>query len=129
MNAYSWGTLADDYTYLEDIGRNVANWGRGIVNLNKGRGGRGPRGRSVLPPKCETLRVQLAARDIEIRFVPDGMEKRRLSQSSWDVRCVDSRVYVSIGSYINLFPLRLCGIAAREQNENCILDCGICVPP
>lgn len=93
MNTYTWGTLADDYVFLEDVGRNVAGWGREIVSSGKstrGRGGgRGGGGRRAeLTPKCEALRVQLAARDIEVRFVPEGMEKRRLSQSVWDVRCV-----------------------------------------
>ncbi|KAG9098899.1 hypothetical protein FRC06_005854 [Ceratobasidium sp. 370] len=88
MNTYTWGTLADDYVFLEDIGRNVASWGRDIVGTGKGRGGRrgGKGGRTALTPKCETLRFQLAARDIDINFVSEGMEKRRLSQSVWDVR-------------------------------------------
>ncbi|KAG8721169.1 hypothetical protein FRC08_015282 [Ceratobasidium sp. 394] len=88
MNTYTWGTLADDYVFLEDIGRNITGWGRDIVSTGKGRGGRrgGKGGRAALAPKCEALRVQLAARDIEISFVSEGMEKRRLSQSVWDVR-------------------------------------------
>ncbi|KAG8749309.1 hypothetical protein FRC12_013477 [Ceratobasidium sp. 428] len=91
MNTYTWGTLADDYVFLEDIGRSATSWGRNIISTGRGRGGgragRGGRGgRSALTPKCETLRVQLAARDVDINFLPEGMEKRRLSQSVWDVR-------------------------------------------
>ncbi|CAE6536942.1 unnamed protein product [Rhizoctonia solani] len=78
MNEYNWGALADDYSYLEDLGRDVATWGR---DLSKSRG-KG-KGRS---PKLEALRVQLAARDVRIQFVAEGMEKRRLNQSSWDPR-------------------------------------------
>ncbi|GAB1519600.1 hypothetical protein RhiTH_002668 [Rhizoctonia solani] len=78
MNEYGWGALADDYSYLEDLGRNVATWGR---DLSKGKGKW--KGRS---PKLEALRVQLATRDIKIQFVAEGMEKRRLNQSSWDPR-------------------------------------------
>ncbi|KAG8746779.1 hypothetical protein FRC10_003762 [Ceratobasidium sp. 414] len=88
MNTYTWGTLADDYVFLEEIGRNITGWGREIVSTGRGRGGRrgGKGGRAALTPKCETLRVQLSARDIDISFVSEGMEKRRLSQSVWDVR-------------------------------------------
>ncbi|CAE6450135.1 unnamed protein product [Rhizoctonia solani] len=78
MNEYGWGTLADDYSYLEDLGRDVATWGR---DLSKGKG----KGKWK-SPKLEGLRVQLAARDVKIHFVAEGMEKRRLNQSSWDPR-------------------------------------------
>ncbi|KAH7343264.1 hypothetical protein B0J17DRAFT_641650 [Rhizoctonia solani] len=80
MNEYGWGTLADDYSYLEDLGRDVATWGRDL-SKSKGKG----RWKS---PKLEALRVQLAARDVKIQFVAEGMEKRRLNQSSWDPRYV-----------------------------------------
>jgi hypothetical protein len=101
MKTYTWGTLADDYVFLEDVGRSAANWGREIVSNGRGRGGaRGGRGggRGALTPKCEGLRVQLAARDVEIGFVAEGMEKRKLNQSVWDVRCVVC-VYGSMKSY------------------------------
>ncbi|KAJ1309184.1 hypothetical protein OPQ81_004853 [Rhizoctonia solani] len=78
MNEYNWGTLADDYSYLEDLGRNISSWGR---DLSKGKG----KGKWK-SPKLEALRVQLAARDVRIQFVAEGMEKRRLNQSSWDPR-------------------------------------------
>ncbi|CAE7154057.1 unnamed protein product [Rhizoctonia solani] len=78
MNEYSWGTLASDYSYLEDLGRSAASWGR---DLSKGKG----KGKWK-SPKLEALRVQLAARDVKIQFVAEGMEKRRLNQSSWDPR-------------------------------------------
>ncbi|QRW02244.1 hypothetical protein RhiLY_01241 [Ceratobasidium sp. AG-Ba] len=96
MNTYTWGTLADDYVFLEDIGRKAIDWGRDIVNTGRGRGGKrgGRAGRGVLSPKCESLRVQLAARDIGISFVAEGMEKRRLSQSLWDVRT--KTVYLTV---------------------------------
>jgi hypothetical protein len=80
MNEYSWGALADDYSYLEGLGRNVATWGR---DLNKGKG----KGK-WRSPKLEALRVQLATKDVKIQFVAEGMEKRRLNQSSWDPRYV-----------------------------------------
>ncbi|KAG8688233.1 hypothetical protein FRC11_005815 [Ceratobasidium sp. 423] len=100
MNEYNWGTLADDYSYLEDLGRNAAGWGR---DLSKGRG-KG-KGRS---PKLEALRVQLAARDIKIQFVAEGMEKRRLNQSSWDPRT--KTIYLTVEFIFHLegqSPIRI----------------------
>lgn len=88
----------DDYTFLEDVGRHVSNWGREIARGRLGHGetrdrgqgrGRG-RGASMTmgPPKTkrEILKVQLEARDIDMDLLPMGMERRKLNQSSWDVK-------------------------------------------
>ncbi|KAG9039603.1 hypothetical protein FRB95_009183 [Tulasnella sp. JGI-2019a] len=137
MNQYGWGTMMNDYTFLEGVGRSITQWGGEIAKLPNGRGhgrGRG-RGRGVgrgrggtadagwggrvarkaegdandevdaeetialnglaagrgygMAPaqsKLEVLQTQLSLRDIRMDVLPEGMEKRRLNQSSWDLR-------------------------------------------
>ncbi|CUA67785.1 hypothetical protein RSOLAG22IIIB_03214 [Rhizoctonia solani] len=106
MNEYGWGTLADDYSYLEGLGRNVATWGR---DLSKGKG----KGKWK-SPKLEALRVQLAARDVKIHFVEEGMEKRRLNQSSWDPRT--KTVYLTVEFVFHLQDSQPIRILTHRNN-------------
>ena len=110
MNQYGYMSLMNDYTFLEDVGRQVAEWGREIVqggyshsgeNSRGGRGrGRG-RGRGIAGGmrggvghayagrnKRETLKMEMDFRDIEIDMLPAGMERRTLNQSTWDIKYV-----------------------------------------
>jgi hypothetical protein len=100
MNKYGWGNMANDYVYLEEVGRKAAEWDHDIVKggflasavvAGRGRGrgrGRGARGapRDVGRGKRDVLKMQLDARDIDMEMLPAGMEKRRLNQSTWDVK-------------------------------------------
>ncbi|KIO30946.1 hypothetical protein M407DRAFT_20070 [Tulasnella calospora MUT 4182] len=161
MNRYGWGTLMNDYTYLEGVGRKVGEVGGDIRKLKGGRGrkvrerggargGRGGRGRGgaglggrqggkasgtdeedessssdsssdeddsrsneaptsgdrrgqhdlapnglpvsrghgLAPPgsKLEILQKQLALRDIKVDFLPEGMARRKMNQSFWNVK-------------------------------------------
>ncbi|RPD67279.1 hypothetical protein L226DRAFT_499328 [Lentinus tigrinus ALCF2SS1-7] len=109
MNQYGYTTLMNDYTFLEEVGRKVGDWGREIVQggytagqgptAGRGRGysrgrarGQG-RGRGVsggaagkAASKREVLKMQLDFRDIEIELLPNGMERRMLNQSTWDFK-------------------------------------------
>ncbi|KAJ7904234.1 hypothetical protein B0H14DRAFT_3079158 [Mycena olivaceomarginata] len=106
MNRYGWGTMMDDYAYLEDVGRRVGDWGseiaRGKFQAGAGagaagdRGGRGRgRGRGRARggggggggrTKRDVLRMQLEARDIEMSILPPGMERHKTNQSTWDAK-------------------------------------------
>ena len=111
LNEYTWGKMMDDYTFLEDMGRKVEDWGKEIVKggymagagaaaaAGRGRGrgrGRGERGRGrgrgglsgVAPVKTkrDILRMQLQAQDIEMEVLSVGMERRKVNQSTWDFR-------------------------------------------
>ncbi|KAG9025816.1 hypothetical protein FS837_004811, partial [Tulasnella sp. UAMH 9824] len=161
MNRYGWGTLMNDYTYLEGVGRKVSEVGGDIRKLKGGRGrkvrerggargGRGGRGRGgagvggsqggkasgtdeedessssdsssdendssaneatasgerkghqdlapnglpvsrghgLAPPgsKLEVLQKQLALREIKVDFLPEGMARRKMNQSFWNVK-------------------------------------------
>ncbi|KAG5654072.1 hypothetical protein H0H81_007798 [Sphagnurus paluster] len=102
MNQYGWGTMMNDYTFLEEVGRRVGDWGKEIVKggfeiqglgagsgaPGRGRGGvlgrgRG-RGRTAGNTKRDLLKMQLEARDIDMDFLPAGMERRKLNQSYWE---------------------------------------------
>jgi hypothetical protein len=109
MNQYGFGTLMDDYTYLEDVGRKAGEWGKTIVqerlvdvnNMNasarggaRGRGRGGPRGRGNGRPiprgkadiKRESIKRHLDLWDIEVEMLPIGMEKAKRNKSIWDFK-------------------------------------------
>ncbi|KAJ7068018.1 hypothetical protein C8F01DRAFT_1116568 [Mycena amicta] len=87
MNKYSWGTMMDDYVFLEDLGRKVGDWGSEIARgkfqaRGRGRGRPVPAGRS----KRDVLKMQLDALDIDMDVLPAGMERHKQNQSVWDSR-------------------------------------------
>ncbi|KAF9569368.1 hypothetical protein CPC08DRAFT_653352 [Agrocybe pediades] len=106
MNQYTWGKMMDDYVFLEEMGRKVGEVGKEIVrggymaggpgaDARGGRGmmrGRGARGRGRGghnaggngKTKRDILKMQLDIRDIDMELLPNGMERRKLNQSSWD---------------------------------------------
>ncbi|KAI0638080.1 hypothetical protein C8Q77DRAFT_1275974 [Trametes polyzona] len=106
MNQYGYMTLMNDYTFLEDLGRKVGDWGREIVQGgyaagsgvgSASRGGRDARGRGrgrgrgggahgKPASKRDVLKMQLDFRDIELELLPNGMERRTLNQSTWDFK-------------------------------------------
>ncbi|KAH7916727.1 hypothetical protein BJ138DRAFT_1139029 [Hygrophoropsis aurantiaca] len=104
MNQYGWGTMMDDYVFLEDVGRKIGEWGKTIAeggfgrgtSVDRGRGGRGRgrgagrgRGRNVNGPrrtKRDILKMELDAMDIDMDLLPAGMERRKANQSTWDAK-------------------------------------------
>ena len=104
MNKYGWGTMANDYTYLEEVGRKATEWGLDIVkgafwtsavSARRGRGrgrGRGMESRGTLQRggkgNRDVLRIHLDARDIDMEILPPGMQRRRDNQSLWDAKWV-----------------------------------------
>ena len=80
MNKYGWGTMMNDYTYLEDIGRHVTDWGREI--------GRGGLANAEKRTKRDILRTQLDELGINLELLPNGMQRRKLNQSYWDFKYV-----------------------------------------
>ncbi|KAI0650337.1 hypothetical protein C8Q79DRAFT_902962 [Trametes meyenii] len=103
MNQYGYMALMNDYTFLEEMGRKVGDWGREIVRGGytagfvggtkgavgmRGRGrGRGRGGVHGKPAsKRDVLKMQLDFRDIELELLPNGMERRTLNQSTWDFK-------------------------------------------
>jgi len=71
MNGYTYGTMMDDYVFLEDVGRRVSECGEDIVRngyrMLRGGRGRGPvrPGRGASEKKRDTLKFQLELREIE----------------------------------------------------------------
>ncbi|KZP12119.1 hypothetical protein FIBSPDRAFT_799339, partial [Athelia psychrophila] len=103
MNAYGWGTMMDDFVFLEDVGRKVGEWGgeigrggfavRGAERgrgrgrgRGNGRGGRGGGGGGAPKTKQDVLRQQLSLRDIDMELLPIGMERKKLNKSLWDYK-------------------------------------------
>ena len=102
MNEYGWGTMMNDYVFLEDVGRRVGEWGMEIGRggfstrgSDRGRGRRGRGGNSSgganTRTKQEVLKQQLELRDIDMELLPAGMERKKLNKSMWDFKCVLSQ--------------------------------------
>jgi hypothetical protein len=96
MGEYGWGNMMDDYTFLEHVGRKVGEWGRdmsrnGLLQgaaRGRGSGKTGRTGRGGRKTRRELLKLQLDLRDIEMELLPDGMERRKINQSFWDIKCI-----------------------------------------
>lgn len=122
MNQYGYTSLMSDYTFLEEMGRKVGDWGREIVQggymanapgavvrvATSMRGGRGRgRGRGAGPvggrtkSKRDVLKMQLDFRDIEVEMLPNGMERRVLNQSTWDFKYASALYCI----YFFMYPL------------------------
>jgi hypothetical protein len=106
LREYGQGEWAEDYRYLEEGRRKVEGWGqnvkeeelaggsgsglRGIGSQNsntRGRGGERGRGGGRDRPrrsKTHALQMELRSRGVWAEFMPDGMGRRRLNQSSWN---------------------------------------------
>ena len=91
------GTWADDYRWLEEGRRKVAQWGEGISSSSTvdGRGenrnmrgrGRGKAGRYTGRPqrtKRDEFRFEMRKRGCEVDLMPEGMTRKKLNQSSWN---------------------------------------------
>ena len=98
MNEYGFGAMANDYVFLEDVGRHVEAWGRDIArggllkrpdgaqSMRGARGrGRG-RGRTYGhgQDKRSYLSMHLGFRDVDMDVLPAGMERTKRNQSYWD---------------------------------------------
>jgi hypothetical protein len=95
MNNYSLGSLMNDYTFLEDVGRKVGQWGQEIVRerlVDVGATNTRGRGSSMLSrggkaaTKREALKRQLDLWDIEVELLPSGMAKSQQNRSAWDFK-------------------------------------------
>lgn len=109
MNQFGYGALMNDYVYLEEVGRQVGDWGREIVNGGytneprraRGRGGmRGAATDRGTRTKKDVLKMQLDTRDIDMSLLPPGMERKKLNQSCWDFKCV-----IHFASFLRSFIL------------------------
>ena len=97
MKEYGYGALMSDYVYLEDVGRQVKEWGRDIGKgkyqvTERDRLGGGRRRKS----KKEALQIQLEIREISLVLLPPGMERKKLNQSYWDSKLRSSPLLVSL---------------------------------
>ena len=74
MNRYGYGTMMDDYVFLEEGKRRVESWGKGIEGMKQG----------AVSGKCAALRRALRGLGVRVDFLPEGMERRRKNQSHYN---------------------------------------------
>ena len=92
LNQYNWGKMADDYTFLEQVGRQVETWGRDITSKGLDTEPRNFRGegahkrKKLNHSKKDFLRYQLGLRDINMDMLSSGMERNKSNKSFWDSR-------------------------------------------
>ncbi len=106
MNEYGYGKLMDDYSYLEAARRKADEWKKEIdeqkldrpVVTGAVRGG--ARGRGGLRGggihafgegsnrirKMQAIQEELARRDIEVQYLPEGMQRRMKNQSTFNAK-------------------------------------------
>ncbi|KAK2466461.1 hypothetical protein APHAL10511_002103 [Amanita phalloides] len=105
--------MMNDYVFLEDIGRKVADWGNEIVRggyMNvtnmRGRGGRRgavARGKGTRTKK-DVLKLQLEAQDIEMEQLAHGMERKRANQSFWDFKKKTAQLTIEFKLHVPTEP-------------------------
>lgn len=95
LSEFGQGDWGGDYAYLESGRRKIADWGKDLPTSvqsgnERGRHSRQPhsqtqhQGRKRGPPKLEGLRRELEKRGIEVEFMPEGMGRRKMNQSTWN---------------------------------------------
>jgi len=97
LTEFGQGDWGGDYAYLESGRRKIADWGKdlpqttlhGLGHGERGRGNGRPgqgqgHGKKRGPPKLEGLRRELEMRGVEVEFMPEGMGRRKLNQSTWN---------------------------------------------
>jgi len=106
LNEFGQGDWGGDYAYLENGRRKIADWGKDLPAQSNpsssldsrgggagGRGGRGGRGGGPGggggkrgPSKVDGLKDELERRGVEVEFMAEGMGRRKLNQSSWNMK-------------------------------------------
>ena len=130
MNQYGYMALMNDYVFLEEVGRQVGEWGKEIVKggfdarnaprgMARGRGrGRGRGGASAASrTKRDVLKMQLDFRDIEMELLPAGMERRTMNQSTWDFKYVYSPARSKCRALRMLFDCPETGLPFSPSNS------------
>lgn len=74
MNKYSWGSMMDDYVYLEDCGRQVSEWAKKSSKARMTQ----PHKRSF---KRQSLQSHLESMDIHMELAPTGMLRQSINRS------------------------------------------------
>jgi len=104
LTEFGQGDWGGDYAYLESGRRKIADWGKDLPlatsngpsnGRGNGRPGQGQghghghgHGKKRGPPKLEGLRRELEMRGVEVEFMPEGMGRRKLNQSTWNPKYV-----------------------------------------
>ncbi|WVQ97127.1 hypothetical protein IAU59_004237 [Kwoniella sp. CBS 9459] len=112
LKEYGQGAWSDDYKWLEEGRRKVGGWGQGIKveevpastsssNNTFNRNGRGDRDRQLLRNrrgkkmgKVDGLKRELEKRGCSVQFMPEGMAKRKMNQSSWNPK--SQQLYLTV---------------------------------
>ncbi|KAL1408520.1 Box C/D snoRNA accumulation [Vanrija albida] len=113
LKSYTQGTWDGDYAWLESTRRQVAEWGQGLsvdeVAAARGgaaRGRGGGRGGGRAPAKrgrLDGLRWAVSEIGAEVDLLPDGMQRRKTNQSSWNPKT--RALFLTVGlAYGGLAP-------------------------
>ena len=79
MNKYTWGSMMDDYVYLEECGRQITDWANDIAANRLARSKSHPHRRT----KRSSLQSHLESFDIYMELAPIGMQRQSLNKSTW----------------------------------------------
>lgn len=101
LNAVGHASWGDDYKWLEEGRRKVADWGEGITAAEaeslssrggsargRGRGGAMNKVKRAAGTGREALQAELQRRGVGLKLMPEGMDRRKKNQSSWNPKYV-----------------------------------------
>lgn len=93
MKDYNYNTLVQDYQFLSDVGRMVAQTGRDIADARILPSANGQKLRTAAQHRREHLAKQLSYRKLPVMLLPDGMSRRMENRSVWEPK--RSALYLS----------------------------------
>ncbi|WWC86087.1 uncharacterized protein L201_000958 [Kwoniella dendrophila CBS 6074] len=118
LNQYGQGVWSDDYKWLEEGRRKVIGWGENVKieeikstssnniirrNNNNDRNQKIKRNHHHHHQKSDLLKRELQKRNCQIDFMPNGMEKRNINQSSWNPKTKQLNITIHIIIPFKLF--------------------------
>lgn len=92
MEEYGHSSFVTDYVFLEDIGRKASEWGK---DIQAKLGGTSNNIHIHPKTKRELLQENLEELEIDMELIPQGMQRRKVNQSTWDTN--SQRAFLTVG--------------------------------
>lgn len=92
MEEYGYTSFVTDYVFLEDIGRKAGEWGK---DIQAKLGGTSNNTHRHPKTKRELLKENLEDLEIDMELLPQGMQRRKVNQSTWDTN--SQKPFLTVG--------------------------------
>jgi len=112
MEEYGYSSFVTDYVFLEDIGRKAAEWGK---DIQAKLGGTSHNAHRHPKTKRELLKEKLEELEIDMELVPQGMQRRKVNQSTWDTN--SQRAFLTVEYRFHQKGSKECVDLLTHRNE------------